>query len=67
MKKKKEMIQLTDETNKSYHNQKVVINVKKNLVLMMTVELHLIKNTIKSEIIVILQENIEDLLIISGI
>ena len=61
------MIPLTDETNKSYHNQKVVINVKKNLVLMMTVELHLIKNTIKSEIIVILQENIEDLLIISGI
>ena len=49
----------TNEENQSSRIQKFVIYAKKNLVLMIT-----IKNTIKFEIIVITQENIEVLLII---
>ena len=48
------MIPLTNEEKESY--QRFVIYAKKNLVL--------IKNTVKSEIIVITQENLEELLII---
>ena len=48
MKKKKEMIPLTHEENKSYKKQKkFVIDAKKDLVLRMTMELHSIKNIIK--------------------
>ena len=50
------MIPLTNEKEDSYKNQKFVIYVKRNLVL--------IKKIKKSEIIVIIQENIEELLII---
>ena len=48
-----------NEENQSSRIQKFVICAKTNLVLMIT-----IKNTIKFEIIVITQENIEVLLII---
>ena len=50
------MIPLTHNENKSYKNQKVCYNAKKDLVLMIT-----IKNIIKLEIIVIILENIEGL------
>ena len=54
---KNEMMPLTYEENQSYHEQNIfVIYAKKSLVLM-------IKNTIRSEIIVITLENIEALLI----
>ena len=43
---KKEMIPLTNEEKESYENQKYIIYVKKNLIMM-----------IKSKIIVIIQEN----------
>ena len=57
---KKKLISLTDEENKSYLNQEVCyICKKKDLALMMT-----IKNIVKSEIIVIILENTEELLII---
>ena len=56
---KKEMIPLIDEEKESYENQKICYNVKKNLVLIIK-----IKKIIKSEIIVIILKNIEELLII---
>ena len=52
MKRKKEMIPLTNEEKGLMKSKKVVIYVKKNLVM--------IKNTAKSEIIVITQENLEE-------
>ena len=58
---KKKMIPLTRKKEKNYNKQKrIVTYVKKNLIQAM------IKNTIKLEIIVIIQENIEVLLIISA-
>ena len=56
---KKEMIPLTDEEKAHMKIRKFVIYVKKNLVLIIK-----IKKIIKSEIIVIIQENIEEQLII---
>ena len=56
---KKKMIPLTDEEKESYKKQKVCYICKKNLVL--------IKNTVRSEIIVITNENLEELLIITAI
>ena len=58
----KEMIPITDKENKSYEKQRFVTDAKKNLVQMMT-----IKSNIKSEIIVITQENLEEPLIIFAI
>ena len=49
---KKEMVPLTNEETESYEKQKVCYICKKNLVL--------IKNTLKSEITVIPQENLEE-------
>ena len=57
MKKKEKIIPLTDEENNSYKKQKQVIYAKKNLALMV----------IKSEIIAIIMENIEELLMIFAI
>ena len=57
--KNKEMIPLTDEENKSYLTEEDFKCAKKDLVLMM-----IIKRITKSEIIVIILENIEELLII---
>ena len=57
MKKKKEMIPLTHEGNKSYHKQKVCYICKKEFN----------TDTIKSEIIVITLEDIDELLIIFAI
>ena len=57
---KKEMIPLTNEKKESYEKQEVYyIYIKKNLVL--------IENTVKSEIIVITQDNLEKPLIIIAI
>ena len=50
---------LTNEEKESYENHKICYIAKKNLVL--------IKNTVKSEIIVIIQENTEKLLIVFAI
>ena len=61
----KEMIPLTDKENKSYEKQKVTY-AKKNLVLMKMIKMHL-NYTIKSEIIVITLENLEELLIVFAI
>ena len=60
---KKEMIRLTDKETDSYENQKVCYITKKNLVLIRMIKIHL-NYAIKSEIIVIAQENFEELLII---
>ena len=60
---KKEMIPLIDKETESYEKQKVCYICKTNLVLIRVMKIHL-KNTIKSEIIVITQENLEVLLII---
>ena len=54
---KKEMIPLTIEENKLYHEHNIYYIYKQNLVLIM-------KNIIKSEIIAIILENIEVLLMI---
>ena len=62
----KEMILLTNKENKSYEKQKVCFVCKKNLVLMKIIKIHL-NYTIKSEIIVITQENLEELLIVFAI
>ena len=57
--KKKDIIPLTDEENKFYEEQKVCnICKKEDLVLIMT------KSIINSEIIVITQENLKELLIV---
>ena len=56
---KKEMVPLTNEETESYEKQKVCYICKKNLVL--------IKNTLKSEITVITQENLEEPLKINAI
>ena len=58
---KKEMIPLTGEENKFYEEQKSATYVKKDLVLLMT------KSIIKSEIIVITPENLEELVIVFAI
>ena len=59
---KKEMIPLTDKKNGLMKIRKVVIYVKKNFVLIKTMKN--LKQSKKSEIIVIIQENIEDQLIV---
>ena len=56
---KKEMIPLTDKEVESYEKQKVCHIFKKKLV-----HIRMMKNTMKSEIIVITGENLEELLII---
>ena len=56
------MISLTNEERNLHRKQKVCYICKKNLVLMIT-----IKHIIKSEIIVITQENIEKLPMIFAI
>ena len=58
MKKRDDAIPLTFEENQSYHKQKVRYISKNNLVLMMTKKI-----IIKSEITVIILENMEALLI----
>ena len=57
---KKEMIPLTKKEEKMHNKQKVCYIFKKDLVLMMTTELH----SIKFKIIVIILDNIEGLLTI---
>ena len=56
---KRKIVPLTYTENNSYEKQKFALYVKKNLVLMM-----IIKSMIKSEIIVIILENVEELLMI---
>ena len=56
---KRKTVPLTYTENKSYEKQKFALYVKKNLVLMM-----IKKSMIKSEIIVIILENVEELLMI---
>ena len=58
---RKEMIALTDEENQSYKKQKVCLYARKYLVLIIII---IIKNIIKSEMIVIILRNIEKLFII---
>ena len=58
---RKEMIPLTDEENQSYKKQKVCLYARKYLVLIIII---IIKNIIKSEMIVIILRNIEKLFII---
>ena len=63
----KEMIPLTDKENKSYVYVTVYATyAKMNLVLMKMIKMHL-NYTIKSEIIVITLENLEELLIVFAI
>ena len=62
----KEMILLTDKESKSYENQKFATYVKTNLVLREMIKMYFNYN-IKSEIIVIMLENLEELLIIFAI
>ena len=64
--KKKEMIPLTDDENKSYEKQKVYYICKKEFSTDESDKMHL-NYTIKSEIIVITLENLEELLIIFAI
>ena len=56
---KKEMIPLTDDEKETYENQKFVIYVKKNFVLMKIIKRNL-KQCKNSKIIVITQDNIEE-------
>ena len=56
---KKERIPLTDDEKETYENQKFVIYVKKNFVLMKIIKRNL-KQCKKSKIIVITQDNIEE-------
>ena len=58
---RKEMIPLTDEENQSYKKQKVCLYARKYLVLIIIIII--IKNIIKSEMIVIILRNIEKLFI----
>ena len=60
------MMPLTDEENKSYEKQNFVTYVKKNLILVKIIKIHL-HYTIKSEITVITHENLEELLLVSAI
>ena len=56
------MILLTDDENRSYEEQKNVTYVKKSFVIIQTKKRNL-NYTKKTEIIVIIQENLEELLI----
>ena len=56
------MILLTDNENRSYEEQKNVTYVKKSFVIIQTKKRNL-NYTKKTEIIVIIQENLEELLI----
>ena len=62
---KKEMIPLTNEENKSYEKQKVCYICKKELtdVLIKMIKMHL-NYIMKSKIIAIAQENLEELLFV---
>ena len=62
--KKKEMIPLANEENKSYLKRQVCYICKKEFSIDDNDNGNAFKNTIKYEIIVITQENIETLLII---
>ena len=64
--KKKEMIPPTDKETSLVKNKTFVTYAKKNLLLIRMMKIHS-KNTIKSEIIVITQENLEELLIVFAI
>ena len=57
---------LTNEEKVSYENQKNVTYAKKNLVQMKIIKKNLNKSK-KSEIMIIIQENIEELLIVIAI
>ena len=61
--KKKKMIPLTDGENKSHEKKKFVIYTKNNLVLMKMMKMDF-NFTIKSEIIVITLQNLEEQLMI---
>ena len=63
---KKEMIPLTDNENKSYRKQKVCYICKKDLILMKMIKVHL-NYIIKSEIFVIIQENLNGLLTVFAV
>ena len=56
---KKERIPLTDDEKETYENQKIVIYVKMNFVLMKIIKRNL-KQCKNSKIIVITQDNIEE-------
>ena len=56
------MILLTDNENRSYEEQKNVTYVKKSFIIIQTKKRNL-NYTKKTEIIVIIQENLEELLI----
>ena len=60
---KKKEIMLINEEKKSYEKQKNFLYAKKNFVLIKIMKKNL-NHTIKLEIIVIIQENIEELLIV---
>ena len=57
---KKEIILVTDEENKSCEKQKVCCICKKNLMLLLLLMMMITKSIIKSEIIVITLENLEE-------
>ena len=63
---KKEMIPLTDKETEFYEKQKVFHICKKEFCTVMMIKMNL-NYTVKSEIIVIRQENLEELLIIFAI
>ena len=62
----KEMIPLTDKENKFYEKQKFVTSARKNLIQIKMIKMDL-NYTVKSEIIVITQENLEELLLVFAI
>ena len=62
----KEMIPLTDKENKFYEKQKLVTSARQNLVQIKMIKMDL-NYTAKSEIIVITQENLEELLLVFAI
>ena len=66
MKKKKEMIPLTNEKIRLMKSRKFATYIKKNLILMKMIKMH-INNIIKSEILVMIQENLEGLLVVFSI
>ena len=62
----KEMIPLTDKENNFYEKQKFVTSARKNLVQIKMIKMDL-NYTVKSEIIVMTQENLEELLLVFAI
>ena len=60
------MIPLTDKENDFYEKQKFVTSARKNLVQIKMIKMDL-NYTVKSEIIAITQENLEELLLVFAI